>query len=373
MNEEIRVLVEQLHNKDRVIVSNTLTVLREKAFLVLHKADLSRVNLSGMNLYRAILSEADLSGADLSRANLSDATLSGANLSGANLSGADLTGVQLDRANLSSADLSGARLKHADLTGADFSGANLFDANLTEANLRGALLAGAHLGYTSLNDLDLSEVRGLDEVIHDGPSHIDTHTLENSQGALSENFLRGCGLSNDLIDYSKQLGEHGMDYYSCFISYSHHDRVFALRLHDTLQNKGVRCWLYEHSALNGDGPHHEASRFIRFWDKVLLCCSEVALTSWWIDDEIGTALEKEQVLTQQYGQVVRAIIPLDLDGHIHKDDYHKGYLAQLRRRLAADFQGWNSDEGKFNIGVQQVLKALRVDISVKEIPMEAKG
>ena len=64
------------------------------------RADLSRANLSGADLYGANLSRANLSGADLYGANLSRANLSGANLSGANLSGANLSGANLYGANL---------------------------------------------------------------------------------------------------------------------------------------------------------------------------------------------------------------------------------------------------------------------------------
>jgi hypothetical protein len=34
-----------------------------------------------------------------------------------------------------------------------------------------------------------------------------------------------------------------IEFYSCFISYSHADREFARLLYDTLQGRGVRCWL----------------------------------------------------------------------------------------------------------------------------------
>jgi len=49
-------------------------------------------------------------------------------------------------------------------------------------------------------------------------------------------------------DYQPDLGRGGeaIQFYSCFISYSTKDQVFAERLHADLQNKGVRCWFAPH-------------------------------------------------------------------------------------------------------------------------------
>jgi hypothetical protein len=120
------------------------------------RANLSRANLYGANLYRAELSRANLYGANLSRADLSRAELSRANLSGANLSRADLSRANLSRANLSGADLSGADLYGANLSRANLSGANLYRANLSGADLSGANLYRAELSGADLYGANLS-------------------------------------------------------------------------------------------------------------------------------------------------------------------------------------------------------------------------
>ena len=51
--------------------------------------------------------------------------------------------------------------------------------------------------------------------------------------------------------------------------------------------------------LPGDDIYDQVDRGIHHWDKMLLCCSEVALASWWVDNELGTALEKEQQLMKE--------------------------------------------------------------------------
>ena len=75
-----------------------------------------------------------------------------------------------------------------------------------------------------------------------------------------------------LFTHMGSLSETG-EFYSCFISYSHEDKLFARRLHGALQGRGVRCWLDEKQMLPGDDIYEEVDRGIRLWDKVLLCCS----------------------------------------------------------------------------------------------------
>jgi len=89
-----------------------------------------------------------------------------------------------------------------------------------------------------------------------------------------------------------------VQFYSCFISYSHTDQPFAFRLHNTIEGCGVRCWLDVKQLLPGD-PIDTVFEVIRRWDKVLLCCSEQALNSWWVDNEIRAVLEKEEQLSKQ--------------------------------------------------------------------------
>lgn len=340
-----------------------------------HMLDLSGANLNGANLRHANLENANFKGATLIEADLFCVILSNANLENANLENANLKGAILSGANLKKAILEGANLKGANLDQAILLKANLKGANLTNSHLSNANLIGTNLFHVNLTnaifyetgfgDTDLTTVTGLETANHNGPSILDHRTIERS-GNLPINFLRGCGLPELLIEYLPSLQNQSISYYSCFISYSHADKIFARRLHDQLQGCGIRCWLDEHQLLPGDDIYERVDQGIKLWDKVLLCASKDALTSWWVDSEIDIAFKKEQKLMKQRGKKVWALIPLNLDGHLFSGEWERGFAGQVKNRLAADFTGWEADNDKFEQAFEKVVNALKTDDAGRE-------
>lgn len=362
------------------------------------EADLRKKDLSGANLRGAFFGGANLSEANLSRAYLRQSDFRRANLSGANLSQAILIDASFGDANLANAKLCQANLLGAVLLDTNFCGADLLGAELSKAflyracfsgaNLRTAKFGQARMLQTVFASLDLSEAIELDKVIHDGPSTIGMDTIGLSGGNIPDIFLRGCGLQDWEIELAKLYQtnlesakvnqilynifslrvDNPMQFYSCFISYSHADKSFAIKLHDELQKHGIRCWLDEKQILPGDVFDNEIDRGIRLWDKFLLCCSKNSLTSWWVDNEINKAFEKERRIMKERGKKLLVLIPLNLDGFVFSDVWNNGMKSEITRRNISDFINWDKENDVFEKQAALVIKALRADGGGREMP-----
>lgn len=321
----------------------------------------------------------DLSGADLSTTEFRSAEM-GTQFFGPDLTNANLSGAALRQANLREARLHGANLRGADLLEANLLLTNLIEANLSKANLSEAYLGGAYLHGANLSqatchatvfsNVDLSRVVGIETIDHRGPSTIGVDTLFKSDGKIPDVFLRGAGVPEIVIEYLGSMIGKALEFYSCFISYSHADRAFARRLHDALQGRGIRCWLDEHQLLPGDVIRDQISEAIKISDKVLFCASHHSLASWWVDKELTSTFAKEERLSKKVGQKVLALIPLNLDGSLFT--WESGWADEVMGRLAADFTGWETDNAQFEVQFERMVKALRSDQAARPNALQPK-
>lgn len=316
----------------------------------LHGAKLHRCYLREADLYRTDLHGANLLGADLSGSDLCKADLNGTDLRGANLLGADLSG-----SDLSKADLSGARLREARLIGA-----SLLGAILSESDLSGADLRLASCWYTLFVGVDLSKVTGLETVLHEGPSTIDIDTLFKSKGNIPETFLRGCGVPDSMIEYTRSLTNSPFEYYSCFISYSHKDEEFAQRIHNDLQARGVRCWYAPHDIQGGKKIHHQIDDAIRVYDKLLLILSPNSMDSNWVGSEIIRAKKKEDRQDSQMLFPVSIVQYQKIqDWEFFDSDSGRDLAREIREYFIPDFSLWKSDHDAYSKAFERLLRDLK--------------
>jgi TIR domain/Pentapeptide repeats (8 copies) len=323
------------------------------------RPDLYEADLGGMHLREVNLRGADLRGTDLGEADLAKADLYGADLKEAGLVEADLKGADLGEADLRGADLSDARLASADIRGTDFSGADLRGANLTDAALIRANLTKAKMEWTILADVDLSTVRGLETVQHYGPSTIGIDTLYRSQGNIPEAFLRGAGVPDEMITYTKSLVGRAFEYNSCFISYSSKDQEFAERLYADLQNKGVRCWFAPHDIQGGRKLHEQIDEAIRIHERLLLILSAHSMQSEWVKTEIAKARQCE---VQEKRQVLFPMSLVSFEA-IHNwecfdADTGKDSAREIREYFIPDFSNWKDREA-YRTAFQRLLRDLK--------------
>jgi uncharacterized protein YjbI with pentapeptide repeats len=299
------------------------------------------------------LREADLLGLYLRRVDLIGAHLRGANLSGAILGGANLYGTDLVRANLS----------EANLTGSNLSGTNLHRTNLSGAYLAAANFTGALVGSTIFGDNDLSDVKGLETVRHDGPSTIGIDTIYRSHGKIPLAFLRGAGVPDNFIEYMGSLTGKALEFYSCFISYSTKDQEFADRLYADLQNNGVRCWFAPHDMQAGKKIHEQIDEAIRRYERLLLILSPNSMNSEWVKTEIRKARKRERT------EKKRVLFPVRLvsfeairDWELFYADEGKDLAVEIREYYIPDFSDWKNHDS-YAKGFQNLLRDLKTEDS----------
>jgi uncharacterized protein YjbI with pentapeptide repeats len=323
----------------------------------LNKADLSKADLSDAGLRLADLIEANLKGADLYWANLSEANLRCANLRCANLQGANMSGsnlhaskmnsANLHQANISRADMRNAELVRANLCGADLSGAdlsgaiikdaNLLGTNLTGANLDGADLSDAIVGSTLFGNVDLSNVKGLESLLHLGPSTVGIDTIYKSRGKVPVVFLKNAGVPRHLIDYIEVFVDQNKKHYSCCISFTKNNEDFAHKLFEDLQANGVRCWLAMEKLMRRDRNHVIIESGVKLHDKNIMILSGDSIDSDWAEDEYNVAIEREM----KDGK--NALVLISLDDSVKYSE--KPWVVKMRKsRDLADFSMWMEKE-----------------------------
>jgi hypothetical protein len=162
---------------------------------------------------------------------------------------------------------------------------------------------------------------------------------------IPESFLRGAGVPDDFITYTKSLIANPVEFYSCFISYSTKDHEFADRLHADLQNKGVRCWFAPHDTQGGKKLHEQIDEAIRLHDKLLLILSRHSMESEWVKTEIAKARKREMRDKRRVLFPVR-LVPFEAlrDWECFDADTGKDSAREIREYFIPDFSNWKNHD-----------------------------
>ena len=262
------------------------------------------------------------------------------------LSDADLAEADLGRANLRGVSLARADLRRANVRGADLRGANLRGAHFNGTNLDQADLSNAVMVFTGLLDVDLSTVKGLETVVHRGPSSIGIDTIYRSKGDIPPAFLRGAGVPDNLIEYMSSFTGKAFEYYSCFISYSTKDQEFAERLYADLQVNGVRCWFAPHHVQGGKKLHEQIDAAIRLHERLLLILSPDSINSEWVKTEIAKARQREVKEKRRVLFPVKMGISFEqlMDWEYFDSEIGKSSAREIREYYIPDFSKWKSHD-----------------------------
>jgi len=219
------------------------------------------------------------------------------------------------------------------------------------------------MGATTITS-DLSETKGLDSVIHGFPSTLSIKTLRYFKDALPEKFLRGCGIEEkEIVHFRSRIGSPAKSHF-WFINYSLEDSAFAIKLHDTLQGRGIRCWLDDKEILADDNMYEIADWGIPVYHKLLFCASKHSLTIPSVKYTLEQVFAKENRLYRKRDQNLYSIIPLNLDGYMLSEKWQHPNKNLIIERLYANFGGWENDNDLYETQVEKMIKALRADDAV---------
>lgn len=303
--------------------------------------------LAGTQLNRAIFVSSTINQANFSKANLSDANFMCSSASSANFKGADLTRTDFTEVGLVDSDLSDTQFINSSLYGA-----NLHNANLSNANLKETFF-----GRTILGNTNLRSVKNIEHANHVEPSIIDHRTIAISE-SLPVTFLRGCGLSDDLIEYYRFTKATLSNFYKCFISFTEADDEISEKLYNNLQDKGIRCWRWKEDAKIGQTLLSSIDQAVRDYDKLIVICSKDSLQSPVVLREIERALQKEDMLLKQ-DKVNEVLFPIRLDDFVF-DKWQHYRKADVIQKNIGDFRNWKNSKS-YESALERLVRDLKIE------------
>jgi len=154
-----------------------------------------------------------------------------------------------------------------------------------------------------------------------------------------------------------------LEFYSCFISYSHKDEDFTRQLHARMRKEKLRTWYAPEDMQAGRKVHEQIDQAIRVHDKLLIVLSEHSMQSEWVETELYKARQRE------IKEKRRMLFPVALvDYEVIKTwecfdaDTGKDLARELREYYIPNFKDPNTFEDSF----QRLLRDLQADEKSEE-------
>lgn len=326
----------------------------------LRKAKMEHVQILNSNINNAKLSSALLTFAIIDNCSFLRADLESCIAISSKFHKCDLTEANIDRANFSGSQIQGAILKHtsgkqalfvqANLEKAQleegnfcqavFDNANLCSANLKAARFQNASFTNADLQGIEVNETDLrqADLRGADLI------NVSLHMANCYQTKIFQEDMRYANI------FMKQAKDESFSIIRknkvrVFISYSHADSSFAVRLEKALKKRSVDVWIDRKEILVGESLIGRIREGIDSSKFVCAVLSQQSLQSQWVKNELDIAMNQQI----ESGSV--KVFPLVLEKDIELPSFLIG-------KLYVDF----STEESFKNGIDQIIRAIdRVD------------
>ncbi len=336
----------------------------------------TKINLNQAKFNGVYIDNSEFKNNDFKQADLSDAILHSTTFMDSIFSYSGFY-----KTKMYSVDMSNCLFQEVDLEESYLEYSNFDRAKLIEVNFRGSVMHHVSFinsdfiksifGNTIMGSVDLSKALNLDGIRHRAPSSIGIDTIISAKGNLPEGFLKGCGLNDlaiEMVTYTKpgldseQITDtnyrihdlyfgSGAIFYSSFISYSGKDEEFARKIHDDLQDNGVRCWFAPEDMKIGDPIRRVIDTQIQLRDKLIIILSKNSIQSEWVGDEVEAAIEEEKINRRLI------LFPIRIDSAVMNSRID--WAAKIkRRRHIGDFTNWQ-EERSYRRSLNRLLRDLR--------------
>ncbi len=229
------------------------------------------------------------------------------------------------------------------------------------------------MSETNFADGDLRETRGLDAIVHRGPSILDGRALARSRGDIPESFLRGCGFSDweiesaklhnpvltseQVIDITYEIvriqAESPIQLNPIFISYAHKDSAFIETLEKLLNKKRLRYWRDIHGLTVGR-VEKQIEQAIHHNPTFLLVLSKNSVKSDWVEWEAAKARELEKALGRDI------LCPVALDTAWKSCSWPGPLRRQIEDYYVLDFSAWKQPKA-MGRQFERLIKGLRIN------------